>query len=434
MPEGARTHALHTADVLSRILALLGMQHWHAVALVCHSWRAAAVAKAVEWRVLEPTAASALPADAASVVCIVELPDGSLCLSDTANHQLVIAGTTPLRRLSKQGYQPGELEKPTGVACDGERLFIVERDASRVQAWRLDDGAPLAQSGRWLRRPRGAAVVGPHLFVADTGSDRVVRLCASDLAFELSFGQHGSAPGEFDAPCGVASDGAELVVVSDLCNHRLQVFDLDGELSRVVGGGGRGGAPGRFAGPWGVAIRGGHLYVAEMAARRVQVLSWPGCEPRQLVPLPAASEMGLRGVAVGGDGTAYVADLRARRLWALASVAARAPPPPQERRAGPLLQTPAAAAAETAAAPADTGGGEAVETLEAAEEAAERTAVARPRRLRGAGFEVEEAAEEVDVEESLLLGADGIRRLQIAEDDEDDDEEERVPCVLDSPD
>ena len=68
------------------------------------------------------------------------------------------------------------------------------------------------------------------------------------------------------------------------------------------------------------------------------------------------------------------------------------------------------------------------------EETAERTAVARPRRLRGAGFEVEEAAEEVDVEESLLLGADGIRRLQIAEDDEDDDEEERVPCVLDSPD
>jgi hypothetical protein len=68
----------------------------------------------------------------------------------------------------------------------------VERDAGRVQSWRLGSGAPLAQSGRWLRRPRGAARAGPHLFVADTGSDRVVRLRASDLAFELSFGQHGS--------------------------------------------------------------------------------------------------------------------------------------------------------------------------------------------------------------------------------------------------
>ena len=43
----------------------------------------------------------------------------------------------------------------------------------------------------------------------------------------------------------------------------------------------------------------------------------------ELLPLPAASPMGLRGVAVGADGTVYVADLRGRRLLALAPVGAR---------------------------------------------------------------------------------------------------------------
>ena len=47
---------------------------------------------------------------------------------------------------------------------------------------------------------------------------------------------------------------------------------------------------------------------------------------RQLLPLPAASPMGLRGVAVGADGTVYVADLRGRRILALAPVGARALP------------------------------------------------------------------------------------------------------------
>ena len=153
----AAAHPLHTADVLSRVLALLGMEHWPAAAQVCHGWRSASVAKAVEWRVLQPEPAAALltgvPVGAAAVVCVVALPDGTLCSSDTVRHQLLVtaaittaadqaaaaniaadgrcaalsAAVLP-RRLGRRGHLPGELERPTGLVCDlqGERLFIVE--------------------------------------------------------------------------------------------------------------------------------------------------------------------------------------------------------------------------------------------------------------------------------------------------------------------
>jgi hypothetical protein len=158
----AAAHPLHTADVLSRVLALLGMEHWPAAAQVCHCWHAASVAKAVEWRVLQPDPAvpllTGVPIGGAAVVCVVALPDGTLCSSDTVRHQLLVtaAVTTAAdhtaaadtaaadtaaastaadsrcaassaavlpRRLGRRGHQPGELERPTGLVCDpqGER-------------------------------------------------------------------------------------------------------------------------------------------------------------------------------------------------------------------------------------------------------------------------------------------------------------------------
>ena len=50
-----------------------------------------------------------------------------------------------------------------------------------------------------------------------------------------SFGQEGSAPGQFLSPRGVAVDRAGNILVVDEGNHRIQKFTADGKFIASVG-------------------------------------------------------------------------------------------------------------------------------------------------------------------------------------------------------
>ena len=56
---------------------------------------------------------------------------------------------------------------------------------------------------------------------------------SSDGALSFAFGKAGAEPGAFDEPRGLAVAG-ECVWVADMCNHRLQAFDLAGRLEREL--------------------------------------------------------------------------------------------------------------------------------------------------------------------------------------------------------
>ena len=47
----------------------------------------------------------------------------------------------------------------------------------------------------------------------------------------LAFGRSGRGPGEFNRPEGLAVDDQNRIYVADSCNHRIQVFSPDGQLS-----------------------------------------------------------------------------------------------------------------------------------------------------------------------------------------------------------
>ena len=80
-----------------------------------------------------------------------------------------------------------------------------------------------------------AVIVAPKgdIFVADghggNSNARIVKF-AKDGKFIKDFGRHGSGPGDFNMPHGLAFDAEGRLFVCDRANNRIQIFDQDGDF------------------------------------------------------------------------------------------------------------------------------------------------------------------------------------------------------------
>ena len=89
------------------------------------------------------------------------------------------------------------------------------------------------------------------------------------------FGSEGKEPGQLNRPWGVAVDQHGNIIIGDRSNHRIQVFDPDGNVKHIFGS--EGVRPGQFNRPAGVAVtREGNIVVADKDNHRVQVLTHKG--------------------------------------------------------------------------------------------------------------------------------------------------------------
>src|SRR5271166_4276949 len=84
-------------------------------------------------------------------------------------------------------------------------------------------------------------------------NDRMVKF-SKDGQFIKAWGHHGSAPGEFDVPHGLAMDSAGRLFVADRANNRIQIFDQDGNFLAEWK---------QFGRPSGIYIRDDIIYVAD---------------------------------------------------------------------------------------------------------------------------------------------------------------------------
>ncbi|HEY6758997.1 MAG TPA: NHL repeat-containing protein [Baekduia sp.] len=219
---------------------------------------------------------------------------------------------------------PGTLQNPRGVAVRGTRMLVADDQHHRVAAF--DTGGHLLASigdgqgagpGQ-LNFPYGVAIDPQgRVFVADDMNQRIVRYStpATKYQYKARWGSYGTGPGQLAYPRGLATNPAGELFVANTGNDRVDVFDASGTLKRSFGTSGR--APGQFDAPLGVAADSAGLRaVTDSVNGRVQVLNpdgsvatvWGSPNPGPtILPNPVA-------VAFDAAGNGYVLDSRRSRI------------------------------------------------------------------------------------------------------------------------
>ena len=142
-----------------------------------------------------------------------------------------------------------------------------------------------------------------------------IRVKPRELKTLMSFGSEGSGPGQFRSPWGVAVNKHGEMAVSDLNNHRFQVFSTEGKFLFSFGGKGTG--DGQFNVPSGVTYdRDDNLLVVDLLNHRIQQFSRTGQFMRTF---GAKGELGGKlnyphGISTSPDGNIIVADRCNKRV------------------------------------------------------------------------------------------------------------------------
>jgi streptogramin lyase len=203
----------------------------------------------------------------------------------------------------------GLIEPPAGVAVDGDgavyasfaRCNCVQRLSDPVVTWGDTGSAP----GEFNRIAEIAIDADGFLYAADRNNHRVQKLLLDGTPVD-SWGDFGSGPGQLRTPFAIAVDGTGHVYVTDVANHKVQKYTTAGAF--VTEWGDSGAAVGQFDQPTGIAADGqGHVFVADQNNQRIQkftdsglpLVSWG--EPNSSAGLP-------RDVALDGQGGIFVVD------------------------------------------------------------------------------------------------------------------------------
>jgi len=203
---------------------------------------------------------------------------GGLVVSDAESGRVALLDA----ELELVRWLARDLERPTGIACAGQVVHVVETGRHRLLA--LDgEGGTKAIGGRGAEPgrfnfPTALAVDGAELLVGDTLNFRVQRIERFTGTFLDAFGRLGDAPGEMPRIKSVAVDRAGQVWVSDAHLDRVSLYDREGQLLVSIGRSGSG--VGEFSFPAGIAAHAdGRVAVVDSLNRRLQIFRVAGETP-----------------------------------------------------------------------------------------------------------------------------------------------------------
>lgn len=297
---------------------------------------------------------------------------GTIYVADTGNHTLrvvtpggtvsTLAGATGLVGIADGFGGEALFAYPYGVAIDGSgNLFIADHNnhtirkmspAGQVTTFAgsagLSGSADGVAGAARFNGPTGVAVDGSgNVYVADAGNTSIRKITANGTVttFAGLSGVAGSSDGvgisaRFNAPQGIAVDGAGNVYVADTNNSTVRKITPAGSVTTLAGVAGQtgsldgtGGAA-RFNGPYAVALDGaGNVYVADFFNSTIRKITAGGTVSTFA---GTAGQAGFAdgdgaaakfnqpyGVAVDAAGSVFVADTYnrvARKITASGSV------------------------------------------------------------------------------------------------------------------
>src|SRR6478672_83952 len=134
--------------------------------------------------------------------------DDNLWLVDRDHAQMMLFTTTGklLRTIGTKGFR-----SDTGVPPDDFRSEAYQKVTHGGGPFNLPTDIDVAPSG--------------DMFITDGYGNARVHKFRADGTLVMSWGEPGSAPGQFKLPHGVWIDSRERVLVADRENDRVQVFD-----------------------------------------------------------------------------------------------------------------------------------------------------------------------------------------------------------------
>lgn len=240
-----------------------------------------------------------MPLAAASQVAVRER---SVMVAACGSDRVVVATLkgVPIRAVE-------DLPCPRGVAFEPEsgRVFVATSTGITVLDADLRKLAEFGEVGDdrpdQMGAPAKLAVWRGRLYVADSHNHRVLVFDVRDHTSPrhlFSIGDVGRREGEFYKPHGVAV-ARDRLFVADTHNHRVQIVDAnDGRHIATL--------KAVFRRPTDAYIAGCLLYVADLAT--VQVFTLAGDRLADFDGGARVHFAGLQGLAVGADGTLYVAN------------------------------------------------------------------------------------------------------------------------------
>ena len=179
----------------------------------------------------------------------------------------------------KAAISTTEIEDSAVVRCYGGKMYVSSFYRGNISI--LDSLTRSVEKTIEVPGVQDVLVTQDHIFAGDVNCHKVLKMDKNGTVVK-SVGRTGSNPGEFIFPNGIRQSKEKEIYVCDSFNNRIQIFDEDLNLIRIIGGE-QGDGDGCFNIPNTLDFdEVGNIYVTDERNHRVQVLTAEGQHIRNI--------------------------------------------------------------------------------------------------------------------------------------------------------